>query len=65
METKVQPSDVYMAFECDSCGYKEDYCNVFEAVYNGAPMCTQCEHGEMEMLYCSIKKYFKEKENET
>ncbi len=53
METKVQPSDVQLVFECDKCGSKET-CDVFEAVYNGAPMCTKCEHGEMEMLHCSI-----------
>ncbi len=51
----VDSSEVQLAFECDECNNKE-LCNVAEAVYNGPPICLECEANEiMSMSHCCIE----------
>lgn len=51
MKKILEESNVFVHFECGRCQKNRDICTVDEAVYNGAPMCVDCQE-EMEILEC-------------
>jgi hypothetical protein len=58
---KVNSENVNIEFECEECGKKER-CNIPEAVFNGIPICLDCntenllEADHMVMLDCYIEE---------
>ena len=49
---RVSDQKVDVNFECELCRRKAS-CGVAEAVYNGTPICTDCDI-EMEIVDCEI-----------
>jgi NAD-dependent SIR2 family protein deacetylase len=39
---EIQPDSIYMEFYCDRCEKREENVDVQECIYNGPPMCSDC-----------------------
>jgi transcription elongation factor Elf1 len=50
--SRISAVKVDVNFQCPKCDIEKS-CNISEAIYNGAPMCQDCEE-EMELIDCEI-----------
>jgi len=48
-----EAEEVISHFDCDECNAKE-HCSVSEAIYNGPPMCPEC-NVEMEISHIIVE----------
>lgn len=54
MKKILNENETYIHFECPKCQKNRDICTIPEAIYNGAPMCVDCQE-EMDILECYVE----------